>query len=95
MEQLSKSLKELEKVDVESEIPLDKDAVAAKFFRELGFIPNYKSVTSSEVSPVFQTIMVVSKTRNMATEIEVDDETTEAKRITAFVLANQLWEASK
>jgi len=95
MEQLNKELESLDQVDMESQEEMDKDAIAVGLFRKMGFVPCYQKFDTLEESNIFESIMVRSETKNRSTELEVNDEMMQAKSITPYILANQLWLASE
>lgn len=71
-------------------------SIAVGLFRKMGFMPCYlKRDGSQQSTDAFQSLMVRSDTKGRSTELDVDDEKMQAKGITPYILADQLWRASE
>ncbi|PWN50933.1 Spc24-domain-containing protein [Violaceomyces palustris] len=105
LNELKGEYEEVEGADVEDEVQMDKDAIALRLFRSLGFLPSQDPTPPSSTSdgnPIktsndllnYTTILVRSDKRNAALPFEVTDEKISQLGISPFVLADQLWKAS-
>lgn len=95
LEQLRKEIGGLDHVDADNQEEMDKDAIAVGLFRKMGFVPYYAQSEENEVPAMFEALMVRSESKNRSVEFDVNDDMMNAKAITPYILANQLWQASE
>ncbi|KAJ1031878.1 hypothetical protein NDA13_002264 [Ustilago tritici] len=96
VQELKRMQEELEQVDVEDEVELDKDALCLRIFRGLGFLPS-KTSTNEETTTTdeWSSIMVRSDTRNTAIQFDIHTAHLKQNEISPLILADQLWKAAE
>lgn len=86
---------DLEEVDVEEEVDMDKDALCLRIFRGLGFLPSKADGKNDQQEDEWSSILVRSDTRNTAIQFDVQVAHLKQNEISPLVLADQMWKAAE